>query len=198
MVILVLAIVLPIIFCKKAADDDKKKQDEAKEKQDELDKLDEDPEVDDEDDPQTSDEGIISMHTDASKRLVDGIVAAQMNDPNLEDDSGDHTTSDDTGLEDFNNDTSTGAAQLIAHIIHAIDDVDVPATDATESFVKEVLRDNDTNTSSALNSAADMAADASTMDSVDPSTGSSSYAPASRDGAYDNEDVDDVDDDNED
>ena len=121
-----------------------------------------------------------------------GIVDAQMNNASLEDDSGEHTTSEDTGIDDFNNDSSTGAAQLIATIIHAIDDVDVPSeetttqedpvpvTDATNALIGEVLANSDHDSAVTGDGA-----DGSTMDSVDPSTESSTVGgPPSRDDAY--------------
>ena len=133
----------------------------------------------------------LQMHTAASKNLVDGIISAQMKEHSMEEgDSGDATSTEDTGIEDFNNDSSTGAAQLIATIITAIDDVDVPAeetttqedpvpvTDATQALIGEVLANSEQDSAAGEHSGADQ----STMDSVDPSTESSSIA--GRDDAY--------------
>jgi hypothetical protein len=135
----------------------------------------------------------LQMHTAASKNLVDGIISAQMSGHSVEEgvsgDSGDATSTEDTGIEDFNNDSSTGAAQLIATIITAIDDVDVPAeetttqedpvpvTDATQALIGEVLANSEQDSA-----ASEHTGDQSTMDSVDPSTESSSIA--GRDDAY--------------
>lgn len=189
-VIVVLIIVIPIVVCKK------------KEESEEEEETEEEPNDEQDDDgSENGDENIdqdgLTIHTEASKRLVDGIVEAQMRDHNnMEDDSGEHTTSEDTGIEDFNNDSSTGAAQLIATIIHAIDDVDVPAdaepdnstsqdpvpvTDATNALIGEVLATSEQDSNmTGENSSANQ----STMDSVDPSTESNYKNDDDRDNAY--------------